>query len=249
MLLLIVFSASLGFAQAQSAGTELHVAAAADLQPVLPILAGQFEAKTGIRIVPSFGSSATLTQQLENGSPADLFLSADCLHPQQLTDSKLTTGQPTLYARGVLVLWARHDSVAQPLSIDSLTSSRVRRIAVANDLHAPYGQAATAAIRSLHLQSQIASKLVIGENVMQTAQFAETGNAEAAFISLTIASSPHFVQTGTFVRVPAGYPPIRQCAVALAHGPNHAAADQFLRWIASAPIQSELPQYGLDPAR
>lgn len=237
-----------GVATAQN--RELKIAAAADLQPVLPELAKQYEAHTGVHITPSFGSSATLAQQIGNGAPEDLFLSADCAHPQQLADSKLTVDpQPTQYARGVLVLWARRDSPAQPLSLGSLTSPRVTKIAVANDLHAPYGQAATAAIRDLKMQDELRGKLVVGENIMQTAQFAETGNAQAAFISLTIASSPHFRESGSFIRIPANYPPIRQCGIALRAGANHVAAEAFLHWLTSNAVQNELPRFGLDPAR
>lgn len=227
----------------------LHVAAASDLQPVLPALADEYEHQTGVHILPTFGSSAILAQQLQNGAPEDLFLSADCAHPQQLAEAHLTTApQPTLYARGVLVLWARRDSPAQPLSLASLTRPAVTRVAVANDRHAPYGQAATAALRALHLEDQLAPRLVIGENIMQTAQFADTGNAQAALISLTIASSPHFLQDGTFVRLPVVYPPIRQCGVALRNSPKHGAAEAFLRWLTTARVQSQLPRFGLDPA-
>ncbi|MGI4826827.1 MAG: molybdate ABC transporter substrate-binding protein [Janthinobacterium lividum] len=237
-------------AQSTPSPRDLHIAAAADLQPVLPTLALDYEKQTGVHIVPSFGSSATLTQQLQNGAPQDLFLSADCVHPQQLADGRLTADpQPTLYARGVLVLWARKDSPAQPLSLTSLSSPRVAHVAVANDLHAPYGQAATAAIHALHLQNSLAGKLVTGENIMQTAQFAQTGNAQAAFISLTIASSPQFRDTGTFIRLPLVYPEIRQCGVALAHAPHVTEAQAFLRWLTSAAVQNRLSSFGLDPAR
>ncbi len=229
---------------------ELHIVAAADLQPVLPTLANEFEGKTGVRITASFGSSATLTQQIQNGAPADLFLSADCAHPQQLADAHLTANpQPVLYATGVLVLWARKDSPAQPLSLSALTGSKVTRIAVANDLHAPYGQAATAELRALKLEQILAPKLVRGENILQTAQFADTGNAQAAFISLTIASSPHFRETGSFIQLPRKYPPIRQCGVALHKAKNLEAAQQFLGWLTGPEIQGRLPQFGLEAAK
>jgi molybdate transport system substrate-binding protein len=236
-------------AVSQTPAPVLHIAAAADLQPVLPTLSAAFTKVTGIAVVPTFGSSATLTQQIQNGAPVDLFLSADCSHPQQLADAHLASAAPTPYATGVLVLWARKDSPAQPLSLGSLTNARVTRIAVANDLHAPYGQAATAELRALHLQQAIAAKLVTGENIMQTAQFADTGNAQAALISLTIASSPHFRQSGSSFLLPRDYPPIRQCGVALAHGSNAAAATTFLHWLTSPSVQTQMPQFGLEPAR
>ncbi len=217
---------------------------------MLPALAAAFEQQTRIHVTSTFGSSATLTQQISNGAPVDLFLSADCSHPQQLADAHLTaTPRPTPYATGVLVLWARKDSPAQPLSLGSLTSPRVSRIAVANDRHAPYGQAATAELQALKLLPELRPKLVVGENILQTAQFADTGNAQAALISLTIASSPHFRETGSFLPLPPNYPPIRQCGIVLNGARNATAATAFLHWLTSPGTQSRLPQLGLHPAQ
>jgi molybdate transport system substrate-binding protein len=229
---------------------ELHIAAASDLQPVLPTLAAVYEHATGVKIVTSFGSSATLAQQLLNGDPQDIFLSADYVHPEQLVAAGITDGRsPTPYARGVLVLWARKDSPAQPLTLNVLTSPKITKIAIANSLHAPYGLAATKALDSLHLTRKVAGKLVVAENIAQTAQFAESGNAQVGLISLTIASSPHFRELGSFVRFPPeSYPEIRQCAVILKASKNQAAAQDFLRWLTSSAIQQSLVKFGLDPA-
>jgi len=248
-LFLIVISAGSLAAHAQSP-KELHIAAAADLQPVLPTLAAQYEQATGVKIIPSFGSSATLTQQITNGDPQDLFLSADYVHPEQLVAANLTVSHaPVPYARGVLVLWARKDSPAQPLSLDALTSPKVQKIAIANGLHAPYGLAADKALASLGLTDKVASKLVVAENIGQTAQFAESGNAQVAIISLTIASSPHYRDLGTFVRFqPQSYPEIRQCAVILKSSKNQEEAQKFLDWLTSKSVQESLTKFGLDPA-
>lgn len=228
----------------------LHVAAAADLQPILPALVQSYEQATGVKIIASFGSSATLTQQLINGDPQDVFLSADTAHPQQLVSAGLTDGPaPVPYARGVLVLWARKDSPAQPLTLESMTSSRVMKIAIANDLHAPYGRAARAALRNMHLEDKLASKLVIAENIMQTAQFAESANAQAAIISLTIANSPHFRELGTFVLLPRVYPEIRQSAVVLKSAKDRGLAHDFVGWLTSKDVQAGLQKYGLDAAQ
>jgi molybdate transport system substrate-binding protein len=231
--------------------TELHIAAASDLQPVLPALAARYVAETGVKIVASFGSSATLTGQLENGAPQDVFLSADYIHPEQLVAAGLAVETvPVPYARGVLVLWARKDSPAQPLTLDALTNPRVTKIAIANPLHAPYGLAATSALESLHLTGVTKSKLVIAENIGQTAQFAESANAQVAIISLTIASSPHYQQLGSFVRFPpSSYPVIRQCGVVLKASKNQATAEAFLQWLTSAAVQESLPRFGLDPTQ
>jgi molybdate transport system substrate-binding protein len=235
----------------QAQPKELHIAAAADLQPVLPTLAAEYQRQTGVKIIPSFGSSATLTQQLENGDPQDLFLSADYIHPEQVVAAGLTDArEPTPYAHGVLVLWARKDSPAQPLTLQSLTSPKVSKIAIANPLHAPYGLAATRALDHLGLTAKTAPKLVIAENIAQTAQFAESGNAQVGIISLTIASSPHFRDLGSFVRLPPNsYPQIRQCAVILKSSKNQAAAHAFLTWLTSPAVQQNLTKFGLDPAQ
>jgi molybdate transport system substrate-binding protein len=253
--LLALFTANV-FAQTK----QLQIACAADLQPVMPTLAAAYRRATGVHLVTAFGSSATLAQQLANGAPQDVFLSADSAHPQQLIDSGIAFGAdpahpsaPTAYARGVLVLWARHDSPAQPLSLDSLKnprSQRITRIAIANPQHAPYGLAAVRALHSLKLYDQLHPKLVTAENIAQTAEFAESGNAQLALISLTIASSPHFRGLGTFVRIPTdAYPPIRQSAVVLKSSRQQQLARDFLRWLTSPTVQQQLRSFGLDPAK
>jgi molybdate transport system substrate-binding protein len=248
LFLIAIFAGSLA-AHAQSL-KELHIAASADLQPVLPTLAAQYQQATGVKIVASFGSSATLAQQITNGDPQDIFLSADYMHAEQLVAAGLTDAHaPTPYARGVLVLWARKDSPAQPLSLDALTSPKVQKIAIANGLHAPYGFAADKALASLGLTDKVAGKLVVAENIGQTVQFAESGNAQVGIVSLTIASSPHFRDLGTFVLFPLqSYPEIRQCAVVLKSSKNKEEAQKFLTWLTSSNIQQSLTKFGLDPA-
>jgi molybdate transport system substrate-binding protein len=230
---------------------QLQLACAADLQPVMPTLAAAYERATGIHLVTAFGSSATLAQQLANGAPQDVFLSADTVHPQQLIDSGVALGPaPIPYARGVLVLWARKGSPAQPLSLDTLKNPRLTRLAIANPAHAPYGLAAQQAIQHLGLYAQLQPKLAVAENIAQAAQFAESGNAQAGLISLTIASSEHFRAIGTFLRIPTdAYPPIQQAGVILKSSRRQKLAQDFLDWLTSPAIQQELKSFGLDPAK
>jgi molybdate transport system substrate-binding protein len=229
---------------------ELHIAAAADLTPVLPALAADYEKQSGIHIVPSFGSSATLTDQIRNGAPFDVFLSADAAHPDQLAAAHLTDVAPVAYARGILVLWARKDSLAQPLTLASLLKPTVARIAIANPTHAPYGLAAKDALEHMSLDTKLQPKLVIAENISQTAQFAETGNAQCGFISLTTASTQHFRDIGTFIPVPPEtYAAIIQTAVVLKSSQHTADARAFLAWLISPATQARLHTFGLDPAR
>ena len=230
---------------------QLQIACAADLQPVMPTLDAAYERATGVRLVTAFGSSATIAQQLANGAPQDVFLSADTVHPQQLIDSGFALGPaPTPYAHGVLVLWALKTSPLQPISLDTFKDSRLTRLAIANPAHAPYGLAAQQALQRLGLYSQLQPKLAVAENIAQTAQFAESGNAQAGLISLTIASSEHFRSIGTFVRIPAdAYQPIQQSGVILKSSKQPALAKAFLDWLTSPIIQQQLKSFGLDPAK
>ena len=213
-------------------------------------LAAAYEHTTGVKLVASFGSSATLAQQILNGDPQDVFLSADYLHPEQIIAAGLADGtQPTPYAQGILVVWARKDSPAQPLTLQSLDKPSVGKIAVANDLHAPYGLAATRALAALGLTAKLKPKLVVAENVGQAAQFAATGNAQAAFISLTLANSEAMRAAGSFVRVPAVYPVIQQCGVVLRSSKQLQLGRNFLQWLTSRDVQTGLPAMGLDPAQ
>jgi molybdate transport system substrate-binding protein len=229
---------------------QLQLACAADLQPVMPALADAYEHAAGVHLVTSFGSSATLAQQLGNGAPQDLFLSADTVHPQQLIDAGVALGPATPYAHGVLVLWARNDSRLQPISLNTLKDSRLTHLAIANPAHAPYGLAAQQAIQHLGLAEQLKFRLAVAENIAQTAQFAESGNAQAGLISLTIAFSEHFRQIGTFVQIPAdAYSPIQQSAVILKSSKQPVLAKAFLDWLTSPAIQQQLKSFGLDPVK
>ncbi len=234
---------------AQTAPREVHVLAAADLQPILPHLAEAFEHATGIKLIASFGSSATLATQILNGDPADLFLAADFSYPEKIVAANLAdTPEPIPYARGTLVLFARKDSPFQPLDQNTLRNPHIERLAIADPLHAPYGLAAERAITALKLYDQLKPHLVIAENVAQTAQFVESGNAQLGLISLTSASTEHMRELGSFIRMqPGTYPEIRQCAVVMKNPSHRADAHAFLDWLRSPEIQHNLAQFGLDP--
>ena len=177
------------------------MAAAADLQPVMPGLSQAYEHATGVKLVVSFGSSSTLATQIIDGAPMDIFLGADFTYPEKIVAAGLADGAPTAYAKGTLVLWTRKDSGLLPLSMERLTDPRVKTVAIANELHAPYGFAAASALRKMKLYEQVSPHLVVGENIAQTAQFVESGNAQLGLISLTAASTEHFKEIGTYVLV------------------------------------------------
>ena len=145
------------FASAQT--KTLRIAAAADLQPVLPSLIHNFEKSSGAKVEVSYASSATLATQILNGAPYDIFLAANLAFPQKVVAANLAEeSAPITYAQGSLVLWAHHGLFHHGLTMQSLTSPTVHRVAVANPVHAPYGAAAMAAIQSLGLKVRAASR-------------------------------------------------------------------------------------------
>lgn len=232
----------------EKAQPELLVAAAADLNPALHDIAQQYEKKTGIRIKLSFGASGALTQQIENGAPFDLFFSADMDYPKHLiADGQVDPASLYQYSLGKLVLWVPASS---PLDVERqgmaiLLDGSVKKIAIANPEHAPYGRAAVAALKLAGLYDRLADRFVMGENVSQAAQFAESGNAQAGFVALAHALSPAVKSTGKFWVVPADYyPPLEQGVVVLSRSPNKKEAAEFLQYLKTRAASDVLRKYG-----
>lgn len=232
-----------------SAQQTLRIAAAADLQPLLPPLLVQFQQQTGIHADASYQSSATLAAQIVDGAPFDLFLAADLSFPQRVIDAgRAEESQPIPYARGTLVLWTRNDSGLSDLFLDALRSPAVRSIAIANPEHAPYGRAAQSALQHAGLYATLRSKLVIAENIAQAAQYVDSGNAQIGFLSLTSALTPRLRAAGHLIRVPSkDYPPILQGAVVMRNSAASAAAHRFLDFLAQPATRQTLTAAGLDP--
>ena len=237
--------------------TPLRVAAAADLAPVLPPILQEFQQATGIHAEATFQASAMLTSQIENGAPFDVFMSADLSYPKRLLDAGLadTAGSapsatPVTYAKGTLVLWARKDSQLPPPSFDLLRSPALKRLAIANPERAPYGRAAVAALTSLNLYNDLKPRIVTAENISQTAQFAESGNADAGLISLTSALTPQLANSGSYFVIPRDlYPPIEQGMVIVSKTTQREAAHKLLDFLLSPPVQAEFAKNGLTPVK
>jgi molybdate transport system substrate-binding protein len=228
----------------------LRVAAAADLQFAMSDLASQYEKKTGIKLEISYGSSGNFRAQIANGAPFDLFFSADAMYPEQLVAAGVADA-PSLvvYGQGHLVLWAPADANLQltQKGFAALKDPRVTKIAIANPEHAPYGRAAVAALQKAGLYEELKPKLVLGENISQAAQFAQSGNAQVGVLalSLTFAAS---MKGGDRWEVPADYyPPILQKAVIVSASQNKSAAKGFLDFVRSDEGRSILAKYGLAP--
>lgn len=229
----------------------LRIAAAADLQPVLPSLIADYEARSHQHVEASYQSSATLAAQIENGAPFDLFLSADMSFPRKLIAGGFCdSDKPSPYAQGTLVLWTRKDSRFPHPSLATLRDPALKRLATANPEHAPYGRAAMASLTHLGLGEALKPRLITAENISQAAQFADSGNADAGLLSLTSALTERLRASGTYFEMPAdSYPPIVQGAVVLRKSSHRDAAHRFLEYLLSPPVKAELAQRGLKPVR
>ena len=194
-----------------------------------------------------FGSSGNFYQQLQNGAPFDVFLSADVQYPQKLQDAGLTLpASLTEYASGKLVLWIRNGSPLDlSLGLSVLAASSVKKVAIANPQHAPYGRAAIAALRSAKIYDKVSSKFVMGENVSQAAVFTQSGNADAGIIPLSLALSPSMKSAGKYVEIPPSeYPAIRQAAVVMKNSKNPGCGKRFVEFLKASATQQLLQQFG-----
>ena len=224
------------------------MAAAADMSAALPELVAAYAKKTGQAVKLSFGSSGNLTNQIRNGAPFDVFFSADEEYPQQLITEGLAS-KDTLYryAIGRLVLWVPNNSPLDlsKLGMQALLDPSVKKISIANPTHAPYGRAAEAALRHFGIYDQVSSRLVVGENVSQAAQFVESGNAQAGLIALSHALAPALKDKGRYWTVPLdAYPTLNQAAIVLSRSKQQDAARRFLEFLRSPEAASLLTSYG-----
>jgi molybdate transport system substrate-binding protein len=235
-----------------AAGQELTIAAASDLQAVLPQIAARYEATTGQTVRLTFGSSGNFLAQIQNGAPFDLFFSADIDYPTRLDRAGLAEpGSIDEYAIGRLVLWAPTRlglDVREGLA--ALVRPTIRRVAIANPEHAPYGRAAVAALRAAGIYDQVQPKFVLGENISQAAQFVQSGNADAGILALSLARNPTLAASGTAVEIPTTlYPPIRQAAVIIKASPHKDAARAFLRFMQEPWAQTMMNTFGFERPR
>lgn len=208
----------------------LRVAAAADVEPAFAALAARYEQKTGRQIVFTFAGSGPLAQQIEAGAPYDLYAAANEVLVEKLVKSgRIVKDSARPYARGRLALWVPVPAPASgetaagsdSLTLAGLASPRFRRVALANPEHAPYGQAAVAALRSVGVYEELQARLVYAENVRQAQQYAATGNADAVIGAYSLLRGE---RRGVVVEVPAAlHPPLVQ-RLGVVAGPGSAQA-------------------------
>ena len=221
--------------------TEIKVAAAADLSRAFPDVAKAFEAKTGKKVTFSFGSSGMLAKQVSEGAPFDLFSAANSSYADDAVKSgRCDAATKRLYARGRIVAWTKKGS-PKLVALADLADPRFVKIAIANPEHAPYGKAAREALQKAGIWDQVQAKLVFGENVQQTLQFAQTGNADAAIVALALA----LATDGEQLEIPESeHAPLDQALVVCGSGARAAAAKDFAAFLASPEGRTILTKHG-----
>jgi molybdate transport system substrate-binding protein len=230
-------------------GREVRVAAAADLQFAFDELAADFARKNpGIKVTPTYGSSGNFYAQLCNEAPFDLYLSADIEYPRKLVEQgKALKESEFLYAVGHLVVWVPTASKldVEQLGMRALADPAVKKIAIANPKHAPYGRAAEAALKKLGVYDEVKARLVLGENIAQAAQFAESGAADVGVIALSLALAPALRDKGRYGVVPLdAYPRLEQGGVILTWAKDRQAAQTLRDFLMSKEGRAVLKKYG-----
>lgn len=224
------------------------VAAASDLNAALPEVAALFAKEKGQTVNITFGSSGNFAQQILNGAPFEVYLSADEGYVQKLSAAGKTEGDGTLYAIGRIGLYVPKGSA---LKVDgqlrdlaaALEDGRIRKFAIANPEHAPYGRAAREALTHANLWDAIRDRLVLGENVSQATQFATSGSAQGGIIPLSLAVTPHVQKAGAFALIPTEWhKPLRQRAVVLKGASQTARA--FYEFLHTPPARTIFKRYG-----
>ena len=229
---------------------DIKVAAASDLNFAIKEIIQQFEHETGNKVRLTLGSSGNFYAQIVNGAPFDVFLSADMNYPKQLEkDGFAAPGSTFVYGVGAISLWAPNGSPIKldVLGMQALREPSVKKIAVANPAHAPYGRAAVAALRNAKIYDLVKSKLVLGESVSQAAQFVQSGAADVGIIALSIATSEPMLRTGRHWPIPGNmYPLLEQGAVLLKRAAPGAKA--FHEWLRGPESRKILQKYGFGQA-
>jgi molybdate transport system substrate-binding protein len=223
-------------------GAELTVSAAADLTPAFQELGKLFEQQEGTRVIFNFGSTGQLTQQIEQGAPVDLFAAANISFVDELEKKGLIIPETkAMYAQGRLTIWTRKDSPNQVDRLEDLAKTEVKRVAIANPEHAPYGMAARDALRHAGVWQAVLPKLVYGENIAQTLQFAESGNVDAAIVALSLSIN----SDGKWKLIPPElHSPLNQALAVIKGTRNEAPARKFTAFINAPEGRRVMRKYG-----
>ncbi len=232
--------------------TKMSVAAASDLKFAFEEVSTEFnKLHPEIQVETTFGSSGNFFAQLSNKAPFDIFFSADIGYPDKLIEQGDGLKE-TLFSYGVghLGIWVRNDSELDPEKngIAVLSDPSVKKIAIANPRFAPYGRAAESALKHFEIYESVQDKLVLGENISQTAQFVESGAADVGMIAASLATVSPLREKGRFWQLPTdSYPKLVQGGVILSWAKDREACDELRLFVTSEAGQAILRKYGFAP--
>jgi molybdate transport system substrate-binding protein len=247
LLVLVVLSF---WAQLPGRATEremVSVAAAADLVFCLEELSVGFEkAHPAAKLRTTTGASGSLFAQISRGAPFDVFMAADVEYPRQLIAAGGAEKESlTTYAFGHLVLWTTKAELDVKRGLEVLREPAVKKFAIASPAHAPYGRAAKAALESAKLWGDLQPKLVLGENVAQTAHFVQTGNVDAGIVAFSFVLAPRMAGKGVYFEIPeTAHPRLEQAAVLTRRGAENQSARVFLLYLRSEGARAIFERYG-----
>lgn len=223
---------------------KLAITAAADLKFCLDLLVQDFKtSRPEADIQVTYGSSGKAFTQLKQGAPFDLYFSADVEYPNKLVEAGLTAGKPRLYALGRIVLWSAGED-ASKLDIRDLGDPRFTKIAIANPLHAPYGRRAEDALRRAGIWEKVKSRLVLGENIAQAAQFVQSGSAPVGILALSLVKSPAFAGKAFRLIPDSLHSPLEQALVVLKRAEKNPVAVEFVDYLFQPQARRIFERYG-----
>jgi len=224
---------------------KLTIAAAADLKFAMAEIVTAFKQEhSADEIEVIYGSSGKFNTQIQQGAPYDLYFSADIAFPRQLVEKGHAASAVKPYAFGRIVLWSPSLDATQ-LTLESLTDPAITRIAIANPKHAPYGKRAEEALRAAGLWDKVEPKLVYGENIAQTAQFVQTGNAQIGIIALSLALNPELADKGGYWLIPDSlHEPLEQGFIITERAANSALAKSFADYMSGPESRRIMTHYG-----
>ncbi|MDO8466441.1 MAG: molybdate ABC transporter substrate-binding protein [Gallionella sp.] len=242
---IFIFVCLLAAGQTAHAGEKITIAAAADLKFALDEIVALFgKEHPADRVETIYGSSGKFQTQIRQGAPFDLYFSADIAYPRALKAEGFAASEVQPYAVGRIVLWSPSRDAGR-MTLADLADSSIKKIAIANPKHAPYGKRAEEALKASGVWEKVEAKLVYGENVAQAAQFVQTGNAQAGIIALSLALSPELVKQGGYALIPDKlHQPLEQGFIITKRAAANPLAQAFARFMMEQEVRAVMARYG-----
>jgi molybdate transport system substrate-binding protein len=241
----LIFVCLLVVGQTAHAEENITIAAAADLKFALDEIVVLFKSThPAAQIETIYGSSGNFSTQIQQGAPYDLYFSADIAYPRALKAEGLAASEVQAYGVGRIVLWSQSRDAGK-MTLADLADPSIRKIAIANPMHAPYGKRAEEALKTAGLWEEVQAKLVYGENIAQAAQYVQSGNAQVGIIALSLALGPELAKQGSYALIPDKlHQPLEQGFIITKRAADNSLAQAFARFVAGKEARAIMTRYG-----